>query len=470
MTQSSDWPEEQFFEVPTKDFSSDGGTTSSGPLWHAVSTRWGHAMHALCSYQGMYPPKLVHYFLQKYSEPGQTILDPFGGRGTTTLQARVEQRAAIGNDLSPLAYVLSKAKASPPSWPEIMGHIDRLEEEYSDARRSKPEVSDDIRMLYREDTLEQLWFLRSRLLEANLTQWNVLDSMVAAGIAGILHGTTREDGTSSYLSISMPNTFSMSPTYVRRYIAENGLEAPEQNVFDRLRDKLAFQYLDSNAGPDSVILNGDAGEVMRSDLVAEKADLIITSPPYLKVVNYGTSNWIRLWWLGVDDVSTQAGAGRRELDSKLDHAHGYDKYEAFMLDIFKGASKALTPDGVAVFVIGDVASPGRESLPLAQTVWEKVGSKSGLHLLDFIEDDLPAQKKVSRIWGETRGQATNRDCILVLARKDGSPSVVRSEIEWFEPYRDAGPDAAHAHARKRRQEMRDDLKSARVVPKRQRDR
>ena len=175
MTQPVDWPEEQFFEVPTKESSADGGTTSSGPLWHAVSTRWGHAMHALCSYQGMYPPKLVHYFLQRYSEPGQTVLDPFGVRGTTTLQARVEQRAAIGNDLSPLAYVLSKAKAAPPSWPEIMGHIDRLEEDYSNAQRSRPEVSDDIRMLYREETLDQLWFLRSYLLETDLTKWNALD-------------------------------------------------------------------------------------------------------------------------------------------------------------------------------------------------------------------------------------------------------------------------------------------------------
>lgn len=65
-----------------------------------------------------------------------------------------------------------------------------------------------------------------------------------------------------------------------------------------------------------------------------------------------------------------------------------------------------------------------------------------------MEDDLPAQNKVSRIWGETKGQATNRDCALVLAHKDGDPNLSRTEICWDEPYKDGGPDAAHERLRR----------------------
>jgi len=57
---------------------------------------------------------------------------------------------------------------------------------------------------------------------------------------------------------------------------------------------------------------------------------------------------------------------------------------------------------------------------------------------------------VSRIWGDTKGKATDRDCALVLARSDGEPATDDPEVEWDEPYRDGGPDAAHAclkHAR-----------------------
>ncbi|MEI8147677.1 MAG: DNA methyltransferase [Actinomycetes bacterium] len=454
MSDASGWASHQYFESTEPQMSLDGGTTSAGPLWHAVSSRWGHSMHALCSYQGMFPPKLAHYFIQKYSDPGQTILDPFSGRGTTTLQARVEGRVAIGNDLSPLAFVLSKAKATPPSWSDLEAYVCQLEVEYSQCVFKTNTVSPDISMLFDPDTLNQLLFLRQRLQERRPTQWNRLDVMLAAGVAGILHGATRGDGSSSYLSISMPNTFSMSPNYVRRYIHEKGLVPPKQNVFSRLLDKLAIQYLDATDGPDGKTFHSDAVALLSRKDMSQAVDLIITSPPYMKVVNYGTANWIRLWWLGIDDVSTHTGSGRRQLDARLDHGHGYAMYEEFMQRVLRGIEYSLAPGGVAVVVIGDVAEPGGVSVPLAWNVWKAIEPQSGLGLLDFIEDDVAEQNKVSRIWGETRGQATNRDCILILNRQGESPNISHSAINWEEPYRDAGPDAAHSRVQKRRQSIR----------------
>src|SRR6185312_15906805 len=136
-----------FLENPPSD-SVDGGETNHGPLWHAISPRWGHSMHSMCSYQGMFPAKVVHYFLQRYSQPGDVVLDPFSGRGTTALQARVEDRRAISNDLNPLAYVLSRAKTDPPSWESVQSFLDSLERSYKSAERSDVNVPPDIRMLY----------------------------------------------------------------------------------------------------------------------------------------------------------------------------------------------------------------------------------------------------------------------------------------------------------------------------------
>jgi site-specific DNA-methyltransferase (adenine-specific) len=72
---------------------------------------------------------------------------------------------------------------------------------------------------------------------------------------------------------------------------------------------------------------------------------------------------------------------------------------------------------VAAVVIGDVDNPGHLPLPLARQLWEAVGAGSGLKLLYLIEDEIQVQNKVSRIWGETKGHATERDCVLVLAHK-----------------------------------------------------
>jgi SAM-dependent methyltransferase len=444
---SHDWSEDAFFDVPDRD-SLDGGSTSAGALWHGISPRWGHSMHTMCSYHGMFPAKVAHYFIQRYSRPGDLVLDPFSGRGTVPLQARVEGRRTVSNDLNPLAYALSRAKANPPSWSMVDSFLSNIEASYRRTSFPEPDAPEDIRMLYHPNTLRQICYLREYLLCKELVHWSQEELMIGGALAGIMHGSHRRDGTSQYLSISMPNTFSMSPTYVRNYIQTNGLTAPDQDVFGRLRDKLARLYLDAIDGPVGRTLKRDASSLLiRGNVRPASVDLVVTSPPYLRVVNYGTSNWIRLWLLGLDEVGRERGAGRRSLDAELDHRHTYVSYRDFLLRILKGVRRVLKHDGVAVLVIGDVADPGKDPLPLAAHIWQDVGSQTGLRLLELMEDHLAVQNKVSRIWGETKGQATNRDCALVLTRQDGSPEAGRETIDWDEPYKDGGPDAAHDRLR-----------------------
>lgn len=446
MTTSS-WLDNAFFEEPERQ-SLDGGTTDVGPLWHAITPRWGHSMHSMCSYHGMFPPRVVHYFLQRYSRPGDLVADPFSGRGTTTLQARVTGRRTLSNDLSPLGYVLTAAKANPPSWTEIMEEIARLERGWRRRSVRDPDVSDDIRMLYHDNTLRQLTYVHQQLMAAPITSWTPVQLMLAGSVAGILHGSHRSDGSSMYLSISMPNTFSMPPAYVRKFIAEHNLVKIDQNMFECLRDKLARLYLDAIGGPSGTTSNRNASEWLGSDVIRRRSiDLMVTSPPYLKVVNYGTSNWIRLWWLGLDEVSRHGGSGRKALDAQLDHRHTYTSYKEFMLRTFKQTRRVLSRDGVAVFVIGDVAIPGSEAKDLPAELWADIGHVTGLQLLDTIQDSLPAQNKVSRIWGETKGRATDQDRVLILARDDGEPVPAHEAIDWDEPYRDGGPDGAHERAK-----------------------
>ncbi len=447
MSTQMDWFEDAFFDEPERD-SVDGGTTNLGPLWHGVSPRWGHSMHTMCSYHGMFPAKLVHYFIQQFSKPGGLVLDPFSGRGTVPLQARVEGRRSLSNDLNPLAYVLTRAKADPPSWVAMNRFVSEIERHYQSHGQPEPDVPPDIRMLFHPNTLRQITFLRDRLLRREIVDWSPEELMLAGALAGILHGSHRRDGTSRCLSISMPNTFSMSPTYVKNFIRDNKLNAPDQDVFECVRDKLARLYLDSFEGPSGQSFKEDASSLLAGKIIKPgTVDLLITSPPYLRVVNYGTANWIRLWWLGIEEVGRQRGAGRRSLDAALDHQHTYNSYRTFFVRMLKGMRRVLHKDGVAVLVIGDVANPGEAPLPLARQLWDDVGDESGLRLLDLIEDHLAVQNKVSRIWGDTKGRATDRDCVLVLARDDGDPVRATDVVEWDEPYKDGGPDAAHARLR-----------------------
>ena len=72
----------------------------------------------MCSYLASFPAALAHAFIDRYSRPGDVVLDPFSGRGTAPLQACAEGRIGVGNDLNPLAYLLTAAKVDPPTRPE----------------------------------------------------------------------------------------------------------------------------------------------------------------------------------------------------------------------------------------------------------------------------------------------------------------------------------------------------------------
>ena len=127
----------------------------------------------------MFPPRLAHYFIERYTREGDLVVDPFSGRGTTTLQARVEGRRTVANDLSPLGYVLSAAKADPPSWLEMDERLTQLEHRYHRRAQHDLDVSKDIRMLFHANTLRQLMFLRQELARRPLKEWSRVDLMLS---------------------------------------------------------------------------------------------------------------------------------------------------------------------------------------------------------------------------------------------------------------------------------------------------
>src|SRR4051812_5331486 len=85
------------------------------PEWKDQQRLWGHAFHPMCSYLASFPAALTHAFIARYTRPGDVVLDPFSGRGTTPLQACAEGRVGVGNDLNPFAHLLTAAKVEPPT-------------------------------------------------------------------------------------------------------------------------------------------------------------------------------------------------------------------------------------------------------------------------------------------------------------------------------------------------------------------
>jgi DNA methylase len=423
--------------------------------WKAQPRLWGHSLHPMCSYLASFPASLAHAFIARYSRPGDVVLDPFSGRGTTPLEACVEGRIGVGNDLNPFAHLLTAAKVDPPRRPEVVTRLTALRLAGAAGTRAWLELAhgvvDDpmstlvpaagsgagpadgvepvpleVAVAFHPETLGELLAVRSALRLDDR-----VDRFLAAAIAGILHGKTP-----AYLSTVMPNTFSMAPRYVRNFVAETGFVPPRRDLFESLAaklDRLARDPLPSTPG---VALLGDArdaGERARDALAARslptRARLVVTSPPYLRVVRYGYYNWLRTWFLGFDAAA---------IDGALDDAHRRLPYLAFMREVLGGLRPALTDDAIAVLIIGDVETdrgrPSPDGLGLASAVWEEAAAPEGYGLAGVVRDNVLAGRKMTRLWGDEAGRATKTDRILVLAASEAgrrrAVAGARTPVSW----------------------------------------
>jgi DNA methylase len=71
-------------------------------------------VHRLHPYLGKYVPQLVEIFLNRHFEPGQTILDPFAGSGTTLVECSTFGAASVGVDISAFNALLCGVKTGLP--------------------------------------------------------------------------------------------------------------------------------------------------------------------------------------------------------------------------------------------------------------------------------------------------------------------------------------------------------------------
>jgi site-specific DNA-methyltransferase (adenine-specific) len=432
------------------------------PEWKDQQRLWGHPFHPMCSYLASYPAALTHAFIARYSRPGDVVLDPFSGRGTTPLQACAEGRIGVGNDLNPFAHLLTAAKVQPPTraqaatrlaqlrlawnaespgWLGLGGRV-HVDAGNPDARvpaagsgtspgDGTETVPAEVALAFHPRTLGQLLFVRTALQLDDRT-----DRFLAAAITGILHGKS-----ASYLSELMPNTFSMAPRYVRDFAARTRFASPERDVFDGLSKKLDRLFREPAPRTEGLALLGDARDVagrareaLRSSGRPDRARLVVTSPPYLRVVKYGYYNWLRTWFLGFD---------ARAIDATLDDAHHRAPYLAFLRDVLAGLRPVLTEDAVVVLVIGDVLTDrGREirgGVGLAERTWEMAAEPEGYRLAGVALDDVSAGRKMTKLWGDEAGRATKTDRILVLgATESGRRRALSSaglDIDWSWPPR-----------------------------------
>lgn len=294
-----------------------------------------HRLHSLCPYFAMFPEEFVQKHLV-WSKPGDLVMDPFCGRGTTVFEALLRGREAIGCDTNPVAVCVSRAKANPPTLRTVLGRISELELLCgTDVVEKAP--TEFFRWCYHPRTFNQLAFLRGELRWKRRRE----DNFIAAMLLGALHGESHRSALC--LSNRMPRTISTKPDYSVRWWKERALRPPHRDVFDVLRQSAAFRFSSERAPARGVVKHSDvrhASQAFRS--ARGQVKLVITSPPYLDTTNYREDQWLRLWFLG--------GDVRPVRDESPDDRHRQPTtYWQFLTEAWAGIT-ALLSDGAHVIV------------------------------------------------------------------------------------------------------------------------
>src|SRR5207253_10193136 len=85
-----------------------------------------HSLHEI-SYRACFKPQLPRFFIERLTDPNETVYDPFMGRGTTPLEAALLGRIPTGNDINPLSAVLVRPRLHPVALTAVEQRLDQID-------------------------------------------------------------------------------------------------------------------------------------------------------------------------------------------------------------------------------------------------------------------------------------------------------------------------------------------------------
>ncbi|MCC5839003.1 MAG: hypothetical protein JJT96_02680 [Opitutales bacterium] len=365
--------------------------------------RQGHSLHEV-SYRACFKPQLPRFFIELLTRPGDTVYDPFMGRGTTLLEAALCGRRPVGNDINPLAQRLLRPRLQPPLLEVVE---ERLRGIPWQCAEEEP-LDEDLLVFFHPETLRQILSLR-RYLE-NQEEAGASDAvddwirMVA---------TNRLTGHSpGFFSVyTLPPNQAVRPNR-QRLINEKRKQTPPPRDVTSIILKKSRQLLGDltpeeratlkEVSADAILLTGSADAT--KPLATDSVDLLVTSPPFLKVIDYETDNWMRSWFNGIDPKGVH-----------LWQAGKLHKWEELMARAFAEFFRILKPGAWIAFEVGEV-SKGKVNLDEAVLPVAKAAGLTPVCTLINQQDFT----KTANCWGvdnQSKGTNTNR---IVVARKPGA--------------------------------------------------
>jgi hypothetical protein len=271
--------------------------------------------HQLFRYPAKFHPPVVAELLDRFTSPGQLVLDPFVGSGTALVESAVMRRRSVGLDIDPVATMIAKAKTAIYNIPEVVKDCSLLLEAIDDLER--PDEEYELRMF--EDVTEaeydktianeglwvpaipnlHHWFRRyviidlARILFA-LRSIECSDQsklLLRAVFASIIRNSSNAD--------PVPVSGLEYTAHMKRRDAKGRLVNPFGLLRVALRktEAAVSEYVKAlpAAAFEPLVGIGDALALPLS--LSSQVDAVLTSPPYQIAVDYYRRHQLEMYWL-----------------------------------------------------------------------------------------------------------------------------------------------------------------------------
>jgi len=370
----------------------------TGEFWTSRQ-RQASALHEI-SYRACFKPQLPRFFIDRLTNAGDIVYDPFSGRGTTAIEAGLLGRNVAANDANPLSRLLTEPRFFPPTIGEVTSRLAEI------PRDGEP-ADCDLSMFYHPGTEREVAALRSYLVGKERDR--TLDS-VDRWIRMV--ATNRLTGHSSgFFSVyTLPPNQAVSPRSQQRINKKRG-QVPEYRdthalILKKTKSLVAgltpAQRKSLNrAGEAALFFTGDARAT--PGIMPGTVQLTVTSPPFLDIVQYREDNWLRCWFCGLD-----AGAVGRTITM----ARTVPEWEAVMGDVFRELYRVTAPGGYVAFEVGEVR---KRTVRLEEHV-VPLGCAAGFACEGVIINQQ-AFTKTSNIWGIGNNEyGTNTNRIVIFSK------------------------------------------------------
>lgn len=403
----------------------------------------GIAAHKLHAFPAKFPPELPAKFILSLTKPGDIVMDPMMGSGTTILEAYFNGRRSIGTDIDPLAIIICKGKVTHQNPEKILSELAQLLKKARDLLNHDQDYIDiQLRDRWDEDTrlFVDYWFAldtRRELMALIMGIEQITDSVIrnffmisfsamiitkSGGVSLALDlAHTRPHRAKTVYTPKGEVLFEEEMAYRRERYLSKILRSPFDEFEKRVKNNLKGLYEPTLTTYPPQLFFSDAQNLSIAD---NMVDLIVTSPPYASnAIDYMRAHKFSLVWMKhqLGELSQRRKdyiGGEALLEEKLellpemvmnvvneikeiDNKKGLvlHRYYSEMTRALREMYRVLKPEKAAIVVVGSSLMRNKDTLThlcLAE-IGKAIGfqvPKIGIRTLDRNRRMLPAGTEI----------------------------------------------------------------------------